>query len=55
MFWLSQTAALCFNQYVNPVALSEIQWKYYFVYIGVLVECYQLYLFLRAPKPRDGP
>ena len=36
-FWLSQTLALCFNQYVNPIALKNIQWKYYFVYVGVLV------------------
>lgn len=25
-----------FNQYVNPVALDAIQWKFYFVYIGTL-------------------
>lgn len=25
-----------FNQYVNPVALGAIQWKFYFVYIGTL-------------------
>lgn len=37
IFWLSQTAALCFNQYVNPVALNSIGWKYYFVYVGVLI------------------
>ncbi|EHK39347.1 hypothetical protein TRIATDRAFT_288149 [Trichoderma atroviride IMI 206040] len=36
VYWLSQTLAICFNQYVNPIALREIQWRYYFVYIGVL-------------------
>jgi len=30
-------AALFFNQYVNPVALEALAWKYYFVYIGVLI------------------
>ncbi|KAJ4317397.1 hypothetical protein N0V84_007374 [Fusarium piperis] len=25
-----------FNQYVNPIALDAIQWKFYFVYIGTL-------------------
>jgi MFS family permease len=30
-------AALFFNQYVNPIALTALAWKYYFVYIAVLV------------------
>ena len=25
-----------FNQYVNPIALEAIQWRFYFVYIGTL-------------------
>jgi hypothetical protein len=29
--------ALFFNQYVNPIALEALAWKYYFVYIGVLL------------------
>ncbi|EXM17785.1 hypothetical protein FOTG_14035 [Fusarium oxysporum f. sp. vasinfectum 25433] len=29
-------AAGFFNQYVNPIALEAIQWKFYFVYIGTL-------------------
>ncbi|KAJ5684195.1 uncharacterized protein N7477_000540 [Penicillium maclennaniae] len=34
---LSVDAIACFfNQYVNPVAFSAIQWKYYIVYIGCL-------------------
>lgn len=37
VYWFSQTLAVCFNQYVNPIALREIQWRYYFVYVGVLV------------------
>lgn len=28
------------NQYVNPIGLESIQWKFYFVYIVILViEC----------------
>ncbi|KAK0760467.1 hypothetical protein N5P37_006661, partial [Trichoderma harzianum] len=34
VYWLSQTLAVCFNQYVNPIALREIQWRYYFVYVA---------------------
>ncbi|KKP03802.1 sugar transporter [Trichoderma harzianum] len=37
VYWLSQTLAVCFNHYVNPIALREIQWRYYFVYVGVLI------------------
>ncbi|KAJ8489580.1 hypothetical protein ONZ45_g13527 [Pleurotus djamor] len=29
--------ALIFNQYVNPIALEKLQWKYYIVYVGWLV------------------
>jgi len=37
VFWFSQAVATCFNQYVNPVALQRITWKYYLVYVGVLI------------------
>jgi MFS family permease len=30
---LSVTASLVFNQYVNPIALDAISWKYYIVYV----------------------
>ncbi|GFZ46304.1 hypothetical protein JCM24511_04551 [Saitozyma sp. JCM 24511] len=33
----TQSVSLAFNQYVNPVALTAIAWKYYLVYIGVQV------------------
>lgn len=26
-----------FNQYVNPIALEKLHWKFYFVYIGCLL------------------
>jgi hypothetical protein len=35
-----------FNQYVNPVGLEALAWKFYFVYIVVLViECLVIYFF----------
>lgn len=32
VMWLCVDLSLFFNQYVNPVALAGIQWKYYIVY-----------------------
>lgn len=29
--------SLCFNVYVNPIALTAIAWKYYFVFLAVLL------------------
>lgn len=44
---LSTDAVACFfNQYVNPVAFSALQWKYYFVYMGCLVLFFLLAYFL---------
>ncbi|KAL6898542.1 general substrate transporter [Trichoderma evansii] len=37
VYWFAQTLAVFFNQYVNPIALRQIGWRYYFVYVGVLV------------------
>lgn len=35
-----------FNQYVNPIGLEKLAWKFYFVYIVVLViECLIIYFF----------
>ncbi|KAJ5174380.1 uncharacterized protein N7482_000257 [Penicillium canariense] len=35
---LSTDAVACFfNQYVNPLAFSAMQWKYYLVYVGCLM------------------
>jgi MFS family permease len=40
-----------FNQYVNPIGLEALQWKFYFVYIAVLViECLVIYLFYVETK-----
>jgi len=32
VLWLAIDAVLFFNQYVNPIALNHIHWKYYIVY-----------------------
>jgi hypothetical protein len=38
--------ALFFNNYVNPIALKAIRWKYYIVYdVWLLVELMTVYLF----------
>jgi sugar porter (SP) family MFS transporter len=37
VFWVTQASAICFNQFVNPLALDRIAWRYYLVYVGVLV------------------
>ena len=35
-----------FNQYVNPIGLEKLHWKFYFVYIAVLViECLMIYFY----------
>jgi MFS family permease len=40
-----------FNQYVNPIGLATLEWKFYFVYIAVLViECVTIYLFFVETK-----
>ncbi|KAK4061642.1 uncharacterized protein Triagg1_10184 [Trichoderma aggressivum f. europaeum] len=51
VYWLSQTLAVCFNQYVNPIALREIRWRYYFVYVGVLIAVIMfVYFFVLETK-----
>lgn len=36
MVWLSAIGCTVFNTFVNPIALSAIHWKYYFVFVAVL-------------------
>jgi len=33
VLWLAVDLSLFFNQYVNPIALNHIKWKYYIFYI----------------------
>ncbi|KAG9195479.1 hypothetical protein G6011_00600 [Alternaria panax] len=37
VFSVSQAVSITFNRFVNPVAIDKIAWKYYLIYIGVLV------------------
>ncbi|KAL4772588.1 general substrate transporter [Aspergillus nidulans var. acristatus] len=39
--WFSALGALIFNTFVNPIALSAIGWRYYFVFVAILI-CYGL-------------
>ncbi|KAK2026937.1 general substrate transporter [Colletotrichum zoysiae] len=40
-----------FNQWVNPLGLEQLQWRFYFVYIAVLViECLVIYFFFVETK-----
>ena len=51
MFWVSQAVAICFNQFVNPVALDRIAWRYYLVYVGVLVAVIN-FMFFYVPETK---
>lgn len=49
-FVFTQLAGV-FNQYVNPIGLQNLEWKFYFVYIAVLViECTVIYFFYVETK-----
>lgn len=51
IFGLTISVALVFNQYVNPIALQNIGWKYYLVYIcWILFEGVYLYFFVIETK-----
>jgi hypothetical protein len=51
IMFFSVNAALFFNNYVNPVALASIGWKYYLVYdIWLLVELVTVYIFYPETK-----
>lgn len=44
--WLSIDLALFFNQYVNPIALSHLTWKYYIFYdVWILFELLVVWKF----------
>ncbi|KAL2825839.1 general substrate transporter [Aspergillus cavernicola] len=49
--WLSAIGALIFNTFVNPVALSAIGWKYYFVFVAVLI-CYAITAYFFYPETK---
>ena len=35
--WLASICGMFFNTFVNSIALSAIQWRYYFVFMAVLI------------------
>lgn len=53
VFNFSLTLSLIFNQYVNPIALEHIGWKYYLVYVCWLAfECVFIWMYLIETKGR---
>jgi sugar porter (SP) family MFS transporter len=51
IFNFTISLALIFNQYVNPIALKAITWKYYVVYCcWIFVECIFLYRYVVETK-----
>jgi len=53
IFNFTISLALIFNQYVNPIALDAIDWKYYIVYcIWLVFEGVFLYFFIIETKNR---
>lgn len=44
-------AVIFFNTFVNPIALEAIAWKYYFVFIVVLLTmCFTVYFYYPETK-----
>jgi len=53
VFNITVSVALIFNQYVNPIALSAIAWKYYIVYVcWIAFEMVFLWYFVIETKNR---
>ncbi|KAF8192364.1 hexose transporter [Mycena galopus ATCC 62051] len=53
IFSFTSSLALIFNQYVNPVALDAIDWKYYIVYcVWLLFESVFIFFYLIETKNR---
>ncbi|KIK54176.1 hypothetical protein GYMLUDRAFT_48970 [Collybiopsis luxurians FD-317 M1] len=51
IFNFTISLALIFNQYVNPIALGHITWKYYIVYCcWIAFECVFVYLYVVETK-----
>jgi hypothetical protein len=42
ILWLAVDLSLFFNQYVNPIALSHLKWKYYIFYCVWI--CFELFV-----------
>ncbi|KAJ7176334.1 general substrate transporter [Mycena crocata] len=51
IFNITISIALIFNQYVNPIALAALNWKYYVVYcVWLVCECIFLYFYMVETK-----
>ncbi|KFX99141.1 hypothetical protein O988_04023 [Pseudogymnoascus sp. VKM F-3808] len=53
ILYACKALASTFNQYVNPIGLQKLDWKYYFVYIAILViESFAVwFLFVETKGP----
>lgn len=49
--WMSCIVAVIFNTFVNPIALEAIGWKYYIVYVVLLV-VYGVIVYFFYPETR---
>ncbi|KFY89170.1 hypothetical protein V500_05902 [Pseudogymnoascus sp. VKM F-4518 (FW-2643)] len=49
--WVSTIIAIFFNTFVNPIALETIGWKYYIVFVAVLV-CFGATAYFYYPETR---
>jgi hypothetical protein len=50
------SCSLVFNQYVNPIAMDALDWKYYIVYTcWIAFEFCYLYWAVIETKGKDGP
>lgn len=54
IFNFTISLAIIFNQYVNPIALGKLTWKYYIVYVcWIAFELVYVYLFVVETKNRS--
>ncbi|KAL2830425.1 general substrate transporter [Aspergillus pseudoustus] len=49
--WVSVVFVNMFNTFVNPIALDSIGWRYYFVFVAVLI-AYEITVFFEYPETR---
>ncbi|KAH2485573.1 hypothetical protein KXV28_001257 [Aspergillus fumigatus] len=51
LFTSTATMGNAFNQFVNPIALKAISWRYYAVYIAILL-FYFCFIFFMFPETK---
>lgn len=52
LYFTVDAAATSFSQYVNPIALNALSWKFYFVYLGCLFTFLGI-VYLFFPETKD--